>query len=58
MILTPKCPLCLAGYLSVVGLGAAAPVVFWVLRPLAVALALLPLLQRGYLRSLSSTRPT
>ena len=40
-ILAPKCPLCLAGYLSLVGLGSgAATFAAPLLRPLGLALAL------------------
>jgi hypothetical protein len=44
-VLAPKCPMCLVGYFSLFGVGlGAASVVVTVLRPLAIALALLSLI--------------
>ncbi len=39
-VFAPKCPMCIAGWLSVVGLGASAPLLAPAIRPLAIVLAL------------------
>lgn len=50
-LLVPKCPLCLAAWLSAVGLGiAGAPQLGAALRVGGIALAVLGLLATGYLR--------